>query len=153
MGDEFWQVTSQMFSSLFEKPKMTEKLLSKPPFKYLFDIVTQTTKVSKFTYFVSKSPLRPLALVRVFTMKKSLVQIFMTQEKRRLTTSRKLLHWQAPCWKKKLKPSQTKSWQVLNQRRQISSYKVWIFFILKWVSLAIIEQLLVGKKVLLLSKR
>ena len=92
MGDEFWQVTSQMFSSLFEKPKMTEKLLSKPPFKYLFDIVTQTTKVSKFTYFVSKSPLRPLALVRVFTMKKSLVQIFMTQEKRRLTTSRKLLH-------------------------------------------------------------
>lgn len=37
-----------MFSSLFEKPKMSEKLLSKPPFKYIFDIITETTKATDF---------------------------------------------------------------------------------------------------------
>ena len=44
MGD-FWQTTAQLFGSLFEKPKMMEKLLVKPPFKYIFDIVSETTKV------------------------------------------------------------------------------------------------------------
>jgi len=44
MGD-FWQTTSQLYSSLFEKPKMLEKLLIKPPFKYIFDIITETAKV------------------------------------------------------------------------------------------------------------
>ena len=44
MGD-FWEVTAQMYSSLFEKPKMSEKLLSKPPFKYIFDIIAETSKV------------------------------------------------------------------------------------------------------------
>mmetsp|Transcript_7768 Transcript_7768/g.10860 ORF Transcript_7768/g.10860 Transcript_7768/m.10860 type:complete len:148 (-) Transcript_7768:182-625(-) len=47
MGD-FWQETAQMFGSLFEKPKMTEKLLSKPPFKYLFDIISETRKATGF---------------------------------------------------------------------------------------------------------
>lgn len=37
-----------MFSSLFEKPKMSEKLLCKPPFKYLFDIVIETQKATGF---------------------------------------------------------------------------------------------------------
>lgn len=45
MGD-FWKQTSEMFSSLFEKPKMSQKLLEKPPFKYIFDIVIETTKVT-----------------------------------------------------------------------------------------------------------
>jgi len=47
MGD-FWEVTAQMYGALFEKPKMSEKLLSKPPFKYIFDIISETTKTTGF---------------------------------------------------------------------------------------------------------
>lgn len=47
MGD-FWKPTAEMYSSLFQKPKMAEQLLKKPPFKYLFDIITETTKVTGF---------------------------------------------------------------------------------------------------------
>lgn len=49
MGD-FWKPTSEMFGSLFDKPKMSEKLLLKPPFKYLFDIVMETTKTTGFKF-------------------------------------------------------------------------------------------------------
>jgi TRAF3-interacting protein 1 len=37
-----------MFSSLIENPKMTEKLLSKPPFKYIYDIIIETCKKTNF---------------------------------------------------------------------------------------------------------
>jgi hypothetical protein len=47
MGD-YWKPTSDMFSGLIEKPKMTEKLLSKPPFKYIFDIIIETSKKTNF---------------------------------------------------------------------------------------------------------
>ena len=47
MGD-FWKATADMFGSLFEKPKMAEKLLIKPPFKYIFDIISETIKVFIF---------------------------------------------------------------------------------------------------------
>ena len=43
MGD-FWKPTADMFGSLIEKPRMTDRLLSKPPFKYIFDIVMETIK-------------------------------------------------------------------------------------------------------------
>jgi TRAF3-interacting protein 1 len=47
MGD-FWKPTAEMYSSLFEKPKMAEKLLLKPPFKYLYDIIAECSKVTGF---------------------------------------------------------------------------------------------------------
>jgi TRAF3-interacting protein 1 len=47
MGD-FWKPTAEMYSSLFEKPKMAEKLLLKPPFKYLYDIIAECSKMTGF---------------------------------------------------------------------------------------------------------
>lgn len=46
-------MTATMFGSLFEKPKMTERLLLKPPFKYLFDIIIQTSKVFYMKLFIT----------------------------------------------------------------------------------------------------
>lgn len=37
-----------MYSQIIQKPRMTEKLLSRPPFRYLFDIVQETIKVTNF---------------------------------------------------------------------------------------------------------
>lgn len=39
-----WKKTADLYDALIERPKMTEKLLAKPPFKYIFDIITETTK-------------------------------------------------------------------------------------------------------------
>lgn len=45
---QYWEVTAEMFSDLFKKPPMAEKYLTKPPFKYLFDIVMATAKETGF---------------------------------------------------------------------------------------------------------
>ena len=48
MGDEYWQETAEMYGQLFEKPRMTQKLLSKPPFRYLHDIFTATSNATGY---------------------------------------------------------------------------------------------------------
>lgn len=48
MGDEYWQTTAEMYTQIFQKPKMTQKLLMKPPFRYLHDIFTATSSTTGY---------------------------------------------------------------------------------------------------------
>ncbi|MCQ2821676.1 MAG: hypothetical protein MJ252_30830 [archaeon] len=43
-----WKTTADLFSKLIDKPKMTEKLLKRPPPKYVYEIILNTQKVTGF---------------------------------------------------------------------------------------------------------
>ena len=44
----FWKLTEEMFSKIIDKPKMSEKFLSKPPPRYVYDIIMNTMKTKGF---------------------------------------------------------------------------------------------------------
>lgn len=48
VDSDYWKQTAELFTPLIEKPKMVEKLLKKPPPKYVFDIIVNTMKATKF---------------------------------------------------------------------------------------------------------
>ena len=45
---DYWSETGKLFASLIQKPKMTEKLLKKPPPKYIYDIILNTMSKTGF---------------------------------------------------------------------------------------------------------
>lgn len=45
---DYWSETGKLFGSLIEKPKMAEKLLKRPPPKYIYDIIMNTMKKTGF---------------------------------------------------------------------------------------------------------
>ena len=58
------KATADLYEALIERPKMTEKLLAKPPFKYIFDIITETTKKTGFgngTYLLIKDSMKGMS--------------------------------------------------------------------------------------------
>ena len=44
----YCEATRQQFAGLFTKPALTDKVLQRPPFKFIHDIVTATAKNSDF---------------------------------------------------------------------------------------------------------
>ena len=68
-----WKVTADLYEALIERPKMTEKLLVKPPFKYIFDIITETTKKTGFangTYLLIKDSLKEMSSKQTSTVRR-----------------------------------------------------------------------------------
>ena len=44
MAEDYVTTTQEMFSNLIKKPKLLDKYLKKPPFRFIHDIVMNTMK-------------------------------------------------------------------------------------------------------------
>ena len=44
MGEDFVKETQSSLAKIIDKPPLTEKLLKKPPFRYLHDIITEVSQ-------------------------------------------------------------------------------------------------------------
>lgn len=69
VDSEYWKLTADLFSKLIEKPKMAEKLLKKPPPKYVFDIIINTMKKTGFPeglYNDTELDVKHFEAVRIF---------------------------------------------------------------------------------------
>ncbi len=46
MGEDFVKETQTKLGKIIDKPPLTEKLLKKPPFRYLHDIITEVSLIN-----------------------------------------------------------------------------------------------------------
>lgn len=45
---EYWKPTIQMFSNVIKRPKMEDKNLQRPPFKFILVVYQETSKATNF---------------------------------------------------------------------------------------------------------
>ena len=46
--NNFWEATADMYNQLFTRAPMTKRLLLRPPFRYIFDILAKTIQITQF---------------------------------------------------------------------------------------------------------
>lgn len=72
MGDNFWEATQAILQGnppMVVKPKLTEALLKKPPFRFLHDVISQVQTNKKFAQGLFAGDELDSASIKVWTFK------------------------------------------------------------------------------------